>query len=186
VDNRAGEASNGTVLPLRVRNPVVSSIVVTTVLAAALLALALLLPLEGNVDHAIGHLSLAIPVLLFLAAVVFTWPPLGVGRPARWVRIVLLVALAMFGGGLVLEALGAFGYSEDPLGEANDLAVLHDIGVSVSSSGFILTVAAGILTVAVTIAARRGAGQSGLLAAAVVLVVLVVVAFLIGALIFGY
>lgn len=72
---------------------------------------------------------------------------------------------------------GAFGYAEDQVGEASDRAVLHNIGV-------FLTVAAGILTVAVSLAARRSAGQSRLLVATAALAALVMVAFEIGALSF--
>jgi hypothetical protein len=182
----ASEESTELVLSARLRSPVTSSILLTAAIAAALLTLASLLPLAGNVDHAIGHLALAVPLLLLLAAVVFTWPPFGVGPTARWVRTLLLVALGAFGGGLLLEAVGAFGYTEDGVGRANRLAVLHDIGVVVWSSGFILTVVAAILAVAVSIADRRGAGRSRFLTITVALAILVVVAFEVGALVFGY
>ena len=96
----------------RTRDPVVVSIGGATVLAVVLVTLAVNAPLEGNVDHAVGHLSLAVPILLLLAAVSFTWPPLTPGRPAHWIRMFLIMSLGLFGGGLLLEAVGAFGYPD--------------------------------------------------------------------------
>ena len=112
LDILLGRASNGGVRTSRTRDPVLASIGVATVLAVVLMTLAVTFPLEGNVDHAVGHLSLAVPILLLLAAVLFTWPPLASGRPAHWIRMFLIVSLGLFGGGLLLEAVGAFGYPD--------------------------------------------------------------------------
>lgn len=169
----------------RTRDPVVVSIGGATVLAVVLVTLAVNAPLEGNVDHAVGHLSLAVPIFLLLAAVLFTWPPLASGRPAHWIRMFLIMSLGLFGGGLLLEAVGAFGYPDTAI-QISSLEWAHAVGVATWSSGFILTLAAGILSVAVVVAARRGAAQTRIMTVAVVLAVVSVVAFVGGSLIFGY
>ena len=112
-------------MDLRRRHPVASSVVVCVVLAAALITVAFALPLRGDFDHAVGHLSLAVPVLLLLAWALLWWPPPGPEIAARLARGTLLAGLAIAGLALVVEAVGAFGYAADQVSEVNDLSVLQ-------------------------------------------------------------
>jgi hypothetical protein len=102
-------------------------------------------------DHAMGHLALGVPAVLLLVLALKTWPAPS-GRGARVGRTVLLAGLALFAGGLFIEAIGAFGY--DDFGETNDLATLHDIGVLIGPFAMALTIAGAIISV---LAPRPGA-----------------------------
>jgi hypothetical protein len=167
------------------RHPVASSVVVCVVLAAALITVAFVLPLRGNVDHAAGHLSLAVPVLLLLVWALLRWPPAGAELAARIARGTLLAGLAIAGVGLVIEAVGAFGYA-DEFAEANQLSVLHDIGVAVWPVGLLALMAGSVMSGGVEFARRRGAAGSRIVAGSVLLALVAVVAFIAGAIIFGY
>lgn len=168
------------------RHPVASSVVVCVVLAAALITVAFLMPLRGNADHAVGHLSLAVPVLLLLAWALLWWPPAGPEFAARLARGTLLAGFAIVGLGLVTEAVGAFGYAADQVSEASDLSVLHDIGVALWPVGFVALMAGVIMSGGVGLARRRGAASSRIVAGSVVVALVAVVAFIAGGFIFGY
>ena len=88
--------------------------------------------------------------------------------------------------GLLLEAVGAFGYSEDGSGRANALANLHDVGVAVWPIGFVLLMVGTILSVAVLLAATRGAAGSRIVKTAAVVAIAAATAFIAGGFIFGY
>jgi hypothetical protein len=88
------------------------------------------------------HLALGIPALLLLVLAVTTWPKPS-ARDERVVRTIFVVGLAVFGGGSVLEATGAFGY-DDYDNRVNDLANLHDIAQLIVTVGFALTLAGAI------------------------------------------
>lgn len=68
-----------------------------------------------------------------------------------------MTGLAVAGLGLVVEAIGAFGYAADQTSEANDLTILHDIGVAVWPAGFMMLMAGAIVSGGVAPADRRGA-----------------------------
>lgn len=147
--------------------------------------LALSLPVTGSSAHAVGHSALGVPVLLLLVVAIKTWPVPAGGRRAWIARSLLLAGLSVFGGGLLIEAIGAFGYN-DADQQVNGLAVLHDIGVFLGPLGIVLSIAGAITSVGVAVAARRGAAGSRYVTAAVVLAAVAAVAFLAGGLIFGY
>lgn len=168
------------------RHPVESNVVVCVVLAAALITVAFVLPLRGNVDHAVAHLSLAVPLLLLLAWALLSWPPAGPELAARLARGSLLAGIAIASLGLVSESLGAFGYAADQVSAANDLTVLHDIGAALWPVGFVALMAGAIMSGGVGLARRRGAANSRIVTGSVVVALLAVVAFIAGGFIFGY
>lgn len=88
--------------------------------------------------------------------------------------------------GLVVEAGAAFGYGHDGYEVANDLAVLHDVGLGLWTIGFPLVMAGAVMSVGVVLSARRGVADSRLLTVVVVAAVACVVLFVAGGLIFGY
>ena len=65
-----------------------------------------------------------------MAWAVRSWPPSGPEFAGRLARGTLLEGLAIAGLGLVIEGAGAFGYATDQTSAANDLTVLHDVGVA--------------------------------------------------------
>lgn len=168
------------------RHPVACSALACVVLATVFIAVGLALPLRGNLDHAVGHLSLAVPVLLLLVWALLWWPAAGPEFAARLARGTLLVGLATAGLGLVTEAVGAFGYAPDQVSRATDLAVFHDIGVALWPVGFVALMAGAIMSGGVGLARRHGAASSRIVTGAVVVALLAVVAFIAGGFIFGY
>lgn len=183
----AGPArSAGVAMDWMKRHQVALSIVVCGLLAATLTTVAFVLPLSGNIEHAVGHLSLAVPLLLLLTWGLLRWPPAGPEIAARLARGTLFAGLAIAGLGLVTEAVGAFGYAADQVTEANDLSVLHDIGVALWPLGLMAFMAGAVMSGGVGLARRRGAASSGIVAGSVVIALVAVVAFIAGAFIFGY
>lgn len=158
------------------RSPVLSSLAVCLLLGATLTTATLVVPLSENVEHAAGHVSLAVPVLLLLTSVLLWWPPAGPDLATRIARGTFVAGLAIGGLGLVAEAIGAF---------ANDLPTFHDIGVAVWPIGFILFLAGSTMSAGTGLAHRHGANPK-LVAGSVIAAVVAVAAFLAGALIFGY
>jgi hypothetical protein len=165
------------------RHPIATAIAAAVVFAVLLLVLWLALPLSGNNDHAVGHFVLGVPILLLMVLAVRTWPAPN-GRAAVIARNVLLAGLGLWGGGLMIEGIGAYGY--DGNDRTSGLAVLHDLGVVIGPFGLVLTMAGAITSVGVDLAARRGAAGSRYFTAAVVLAAVVAVAFVAGGFIFGY
>jgi uncharacterized membrane protein YidH (DUF202 family) len=94
--------------------------------------------------------------------------------------------LAIGGLALVVEAVGAFGYAADQISEANDLSVLHDIGVTLSPVGLVALMAGAIMSGGVGLARRRGAASSRIVTGSVVVALVAVIAFIAGGIIFGY
>jgi hypothetical protein len=127
---------------------IAASLVGAITLAVILSWLAGALSLAPHLDHAMWHLALGIPALLLLVLAVTTWPAPS-GRDERVVRTIFVVGLAVFGGGSVLEATGAFGY-DDYDNRVNDLANLHDIAQLIVALGFALTLAGGAIGLALT------------------------------------
>lgn len=167
------------------RNPVVSSLALCILLGATLITAALVMPLRETVDHAAGHLSVAVPVLLLLTCVLLWWPPAGPELATRVARATFVAGLAIGGLGLVTEAIGALGYAANQDSEANDLTTFHDIGVAVWPVGFMVFLAGAIMSGGAGLAQRHGANPK-LVAGSVILAVVAVAAFFVGALIFGY
>lgn len=143
------------------------------------------MPLRGGVDHGVGHLTLGV-LLLLLFLLAMRWPALAPGRAAHAVRIMLLLGLAFFGIGTVVEAIGPFGYEDDGLGAVNNLAALHDFGVLIGPLGLVLTMAGTVMSVGALLAGRRDVAGTRLFTLSVALAVVAVAAFVIGALVFGY
>jgi hypothetical protein len=92
------------------------------------------LPLDSEGEHFAGHFLVGFPVLLVLVAVLWAWPRPSADRTSRMARSVLVVGLAMFGGGQVVEGVGAFGY--DGHDRVNALAGLHNLGFAVGLLGW--------------------------------------------------
>lgn len=168
------------------RHPVAVGVIVCVGLATVLIPVAFALPLQGNVEHAVGHLSLAVPILLLLVWALLLWPATGPEVAARLARGTVLLGLAIAGLGLVTEAIGAFGYPADQTSEANGLTVFHGVGVTMWPVGFVALMAGTILSSGVWLARRRGVAGSRIVTAAAAVALVAMVAFVAGALIFGY
>lgn len=166
------------------RNPVVSSVAASTLLGATLITAALVMPLREDVDHAAGHLAVAVPVLLLLTWVLLWWPPAGPVLATRVARGTLVAGLAIAGLGLVAESIGALDVGQSTL-EANGLPSFHDVGVALWPAGFVVLLTGGITSSGAGFAHRRG-GNPVLVAGSVILAVVATAAFILGALIFGY
>lgn len=166
------------------RNPVVSSVALCVLLGATLITASLVTPLREDVDHAVGHLAVAVPVLLLLTWVLLWWPPAGAELATRVARATFVAGLAIGGLGLVAEAIGALDVGQSIL-EANGLPNFHDIGVAVWPVGFVVLIAGAITSGGAGLAQRHG-GNPILVAGSVIFAVVAMAAFAVGALIFGY
>ena len=166
------------------RHPMATSVALAVLLAAALGWLVSVLPLRGNSAHAAAHFAVAVPALLLLAIAVRTWPP-PAARAEVLSRGVFFVGLGMTGGGLLLEAIGAYGYDDDGGRRIELLTSLHNVAVPIGGAGLLLFVLGGILTAGVRLAARRGHGQPGHLTGAVVAVLVAVGAYFGAVFLFG-
>jgi hypothetical protein len=155
-------------------------------LMAALIVLALAVPLSGNAEHFSGHVAIGLPLLLMLVLVTRTWPHPGSGPAGRLARGTLVSGLAVSGVGLLLEAVGALGYSEDGFGRANELVRLHDIGVALWPVGFVLLLTGAVMTTGVRVAERHSDARSRMVTGAAVLAVTAAVLFIAGGFVFGY
>ena len=168
------------------RHPVGASVAGVAALMAVLIALALTAPLSGNAEHFSGHAAMGIPLLLMLVLVMRTWPRPGPELAGRLARGILLGGLAVSGVGVLVEAVGAFGYAEAGFGRANALVELHDIGVMLWPIGFVLLLAGAIMAAGVRFARRGGGARSRMVTGAVVLAVTAAVLFIAGGFVFGY
>ncbi len=168
------------------RHPVATSIAAGALLASLLVLVWWVVPLSGRADHAGLHLTLALPILTLLVLALRYWPASAPGRDGWIVRGTLLSGLAVYASGLLIEAVGAFGYRQDGVTKANNLVIVHDIGVAIGPVGFALTVAGAIMSAGLALASRRGAAGSRWLTGAIVVAAVAVLAFAVGGLIFGY
>jgi hypothetical protein len=168
------------------RNPVGVSVAVIAALMAVLVGLSLTVPMSVNAEHFSGHLAIGVPLLLLLILVVRTWPRPGSEWAARLARGTLLAGLGVAGLGVLIEGVGAFGYTDDGSGRANGLADLHAVGVAVWPVGFVLLLVGMIMTVGVLVATRRGPAGSRIATATAILAVAAAVSYVAGAFIFGY
>lgn len=185
IEQAAEDTSSGR--PGGWRAPIVrKSILLTVLLAAVTISVAVLVAFQGNTEHWADHWSLALPALMLGGLILFTWPPLAHGRTAQVVHWLLIAGLALFGFGQLVEGLGAFGYEQDGHSEANDLVVVHAIGVGMTAIGIAPVLAGLVLSGGVVVADLRGAAGSKVLFWFVVAAIGAVVAFEGGALIFGY
>jgi hypothetical protein len=141
--------------------------------------------LSGNESHFLLHLVVAIPVLVLVWLLAKASPPARRSRAAKLARSLLLTGLSLFGGGALIEAIGALGYSDSDV-RTNDLALLHSLGVVVTPLGIVLALAGTITSWAVAAAARRGVEDSRYVAAGVVLAAIAALTFVAGGFIFGY
>ena len=165
---------------------VVVSVASSAALIVILAGLSIVVPMSGNAEHLSAHLALGVPLLLLLALALMRWPPPRPELSSRLARATLLAGLAVAGLGLLIEAVGALGYSEDRSERANALASLHDVGVAVWPLGFVLVMVGTIMSVAVSLAARRGAAGSRIVKTGAVVAIIAVTAFIVGAFVFGY
>lgn len=143
------------------------------------------LSLSGNEGHFLLHLAVAIAVLSLVWPLARTPSPEHGSRAAILARYFMLTGLLLFGGGALVEAVGAFGYNDSDI-RTNDLALLHSLGVTVTPLGIVLSIAGTITSWAVAIAARRGVADSRYVTAAVVFAVVAACTFVAGGIIFGY
>lgn len=166
------------------RHPVGWSAAGAAALMGILIVLALTLPLGENAEHAGGHLAIGTPLLLLLVWAILRWPPPGPEFASRLARGALLTGFGVASAGLVIEAVGAFGYA-DGFGATNSLS-LHDVGVALWPVGFVAMMVGATMSVGVALAKRCGAVGSRVLNWAMVVALMGVAAFVLGALVFGY
>ncbi|MFP5370785.1 MAG: hypothetical protein ACLGI3_08560 [Actinomycetes bacterium] len=162
-----------------------TTVALAFVLAVVLGYLVSVLPLRGNDAHAASHLAVAVPAGLLLALARRTWPPPAV-RAEVLSRGVFLLGLGLVGGGMVLEAIGAYGYEEDGGRRIEELTTLHSVAVPFGGMGLLLTVLGGILIAGVQLAASRGRVQPRYLTGVVVVVLVAVAVYFGGVFFFGF
>jgi hypothetical protein len=168
------------------RHPIGLSVLGVAALMAVLIALALMVPMSNNAEHFSGHLALGIPLLFMLVLVWRAWPGPGPDVAGRLARGTLFAGLAVAGVGLLVEAVGAFGYGDDGFGRANALAELHAVGVVLWPVGFVLLMAGVIMTAGALLAERRGAAGSKMVVGSAILAVTAAAVFIVGGFVFGY
>jgi hypothetical protein len=161
---------------LRARHTIAISVAFALVLATVLGWLVSVLPLGTNNAHALSHLAVTIPALLLLTMAIRTWPPPAV-RAEVLSRGVLLLGLGMVAGGMLLEAVGAYGYEEAGRRQIEVLTAVHNFAVPFGGIGLLMVVIGGVLSTGVRLAARRGIMKPEHLYGAVVTVLLTVVAY---------
>lgn len=176
--------SNSSATTARARHPMATGVAPAFVLAAVLGWLVSVLPLRGNSAHAASHLAVAVPALVLLATALRAWPPPEV-RAEGLSRGVFLLGLGIAGGGMSLEAIGAYGYDEDGGRRIELLTSLHNSAVAIGGIGLLLVVLGGILTAGLHLAGRRGRVRSEYLTRAVVAVLFAVVAYFGAVFLFG-
>ncbi len=108
-------------------------------------------------------------------------PPDELARTLRWV---LLAGIAVTLIGQLLEAIGAFGYTEDR--PTNALENLHDLGVVVGPLGLVLLIFGLVAAGALALGTRLGFRQSRWFGIALAVAAVAAAAFVVGALVFGY
>jgi hypothetical protein len=142
--------------------------------------------MSANAEHFSSHVALGIPLLFMLVLVRRAWPGPGPDVAGRLARGTLLAGLAVAGVGLLVEAVGAFGYADDGFGRANALVELHAVGVVLWPVGFVLLLAGVIMTAGALLAERRGAAGSRMVTGSVILAVTAAALFIAGGFVFGY
>lgn len=154
--------------------------------AAAFTGVAVLsrLRLSDTASHAASHGVGIVAAGLFLALVLTMWPRPRADLTSRGVRHTLLLGIAIFLAGQILEAAGAFGY--DGYRRVGRLARLHDVGVILGPAGLLLALAGFGLTVLLVFAGRMNILGSRWITYGFIAIILAVIAFLVGGFIFGY
>ncbi len=168
------------------RHPIGLSVFGVAALMPVLIALALTVPMSANAEHFSGHVVLGIPLLFMLVLVLRAWPGPGPDVAGRLARRTLFAGLAVAAVGLLVEAVGAFGYAHDGFARANALVELHAIGVVLWPVGFVLLLAGVIMTAGALLAERRGAAGTRIVTGSAILAVTAVALFLVGGFVFGY
>lgn len=141
------------------------------------------LGLKDPYAHLFSHLAFAMPALGLFVTALRKWP-----RPARdryfeLARKVLLVGLAVAGGGQLIEGVGAFGYTGDE--STNILSSVHPVGLGISTLGLLALMLGVGLALLLMIA--RSVGLDDRWRPVLVGVVAVgLVLFVAGSFIFGY
>lgn len=165
------------------RHPVLWSCV-GSVLLAAVLGLTLGKVFRDEEAHLASHLTLAVPAWLLFASSLRLWPPPRTDRYSRIARYGLLIAIAASATGASLEAVGAIGF-EDMLG-IPVLAGFHPVGVAIGGAGMALALSAVGVNLIVWGAARAGKLKAVWMPYAMAVAGVGGLAFILGALVFGY
>jgi hypothetical protein len=113
------------------------------ILVGAVVAMALAIVLDKvfdvfvngeNSSHAAGHLTYAVPALLFAFSLIRLDPPPKPTESGRRSRRALTAGLLLLGIGGATEAIGAFGKGTYNSG-FNALTALHDLGLLLTLAG---------------------------------------------------
>ncbi len=133
-----------------------------TALAVAVPLIAVLLLVGSRLGdepgHAASHLAVGLPAVLLLFSA-SRWRERASGWAGSVGRKLLLLGLALIGGGQVLEAVAAFGY-EGYVRQYEWLARLHDFSMFAGPPGLLLVIIGGILTVVARMNQRaEGSGR---------------------------
>ena len=111
--------------------------------------------------HATSHLAVGLPALLLLFSLP-RWRERAPGWPGAVGRRLLVIGLALIGGGQVLEAVAAFGF-EGYARQHEWLAKLHDLSMFAAPPGLLLLIIGGVFTVVARMNQRaEGSGRIAL------------------------
>ena len=121
--------------------------VLWTALLLALFAVAMVIAANrfapSETGHAYEHLAAGTAIALLAVATSWLWPPRG-SRIGQVARAGVVAGLSIFGGGQLLESIGAFGFRRFRI--INEpLATLHDIALASPFIGMLFLALAGLL-----------------------------------------
>lgn len=157
---------------------------VGAVLLAAMLGLTLGNAFGDEAAHLISHLSLGLPAWLLLVVGLRYWPAPHADRYCRVARYGISIAIALLAIGASLEAVGAIG-DEEMLG-ISSLAGFHPVGVVIGAAGVAVALSAVGVNILVWATARTGKLDAAWMPYAMGLVSFGGMAFILGAVVFGY
>lgn len=166
------------------RHPYLASGVLVSAALFAGIAVLSRLGLSDTPAHAASHVVGIVAAGLFVTLIFVVWPEPTADVVSRGARYVLLVGVAIFLAGQVLEAAGAFGY--EGYRRVGSLARLHDAGALLGPAGLLLAMAGAGFTAVLLLGKRMNLLGSRWLTYGFVATTLAVIAFLIGGFLFGY
>ncbi len=166
------------------RHPIAVTVAGALVFAVVVAQVGLALTMPDEWQHVLSHTGPGIAALFLVAASRRMWPPPAASRPSRVSRTVLVIGLALFGVGQIVEAVGAFGYSGNT--RVSNLALVHDVGVVLSPVGLLVTLAGATASGFVTVAGRHGELKRSTVKVGVIAAVAVVVAYVVAGIVLGF
>ena len=139
--------------------PLIRSIAIAAIVAAALVGLALVAGDQTDSGHVLYHAFQTLVILGTAAAIALRWPHAG------WASRAPVLGLLAFAGSQLVEGAGGFGFGLNG-GDRNGLAVIHDLGIGLTALALIVAVLSLAAGLAVAAVRRSGAQRSALLVTA--------------------